>query len=278
MNTVNYFKIFYIHKFIKTDHFFVLPCPFMFIRGFLKSCLFIGLCVLAGCMPKPLIKAPGDPAIGVRIVWYGHSCFLIEDSVKRRFLIDPFNKRVGYKIMWSSPDVVLRTHDHFDHANLRRLSGYTLVKSTGVHTAAGVEVTGVLAYHDSSNGRVHGTTNIYIWEMGGVTLAHMGDIGQEALLPAQLGALKEVDVLFVPVGGKTTVDAEGAASLVKAIQPRIVVPMHYGCDQLRFYAFDPVEKFLVLFENVLELPDSEFQVRHASLPESLTVIVPKVPE
>ena len=71
---------------------------------------------------------------------------------------------------------------------------------------------------------------------------------------------------------------ETAASLVREIQPRVAIPMHYGNPQVRFFEFDPVEKFLKLFESVVTLPDSTYQVRRRDLPEDLTIFVPALPE
>ncbi len=232
---------------------------------------------LAGCFRRPLVKGPGDPSWGVQVDWRGHSCFLLRDSTERTFLTDPFDETVGYEPVWAAPDAVLVTHEHFDHDHLRRAVAYELVNSTGVHTVAGVEVTGVLGFHDDQAGRRHGTTRFYAWEMGGVRLAHLGDVGQTELTEDQKRALGPVDVLFVPVGGKTTVDAEGAAALVRQLNPRIVVPMHYGNERVRFFEFDPVDPFLKLFRNVKRLPGPDFQVKPEDLPPETTVYAPAVP-
>lgn len=224
------------------------------------------------------MKAPGDPEWGVRVKWYGHSCFTFQDSAGRLFLIDPFDETIGYSLAWVEPDAVLVTHEHFDHNHLRHAARYELVNSTGTHTVAGVEVTGIPGYHDNEEGRRNGTNRMYVWEMAGLRLAHLGDVGQDSLTAEQLAALKDVDVLFVPVGGKTTVDAPRAAAIVQAVRPRIAVPMHYGNEKVRFFEFDPVDPFLDIFENVLPLPDSGFQLTRGILPEDLTIYAPAVPD
>lgn len=234
--------------------------------------------LFAGCMPRKVAKGPGDSEVGVRVGWLGHSCFSLEDSMGRKFLVDPYQDTVGYKMVWTHPDAVLVTHEHFDHNHLDRVQTYDLVNSTGVHTVAGVEVSGGLAFHDDEGGRKNGTTRFYVWEMGGLRFAHLGDIGQTELTPDQKGALKDADVLFVPVGGRTTLDGARAAALVKALAPRVAVPMHYGNEKVRFFEFDPVDGFLAAFQNVLELPDSEFQIRRGTLPDKTTVYVPALPE
>lgn len=231
-----------------------------------------------GCAKRNLVKGPGDADWGVRVTWYGHSCFSFEDSVGRQILIDPFDESVGYDLAWIRPEAVLVTHEHFDHNNLRRAVSYQLMNSTGVSTVAGIEVTGILGYHDNEKGGRHGITRFYVWEMGGLRFAHLGDVGQSGLTSEQREGLGRVDVLFVPVGGKTTVDAAGAAELVREIVPRVVVPMHYGNKRVRFFEFDPVDDFLKLNENVLRLPEPDFQLRRSDLPPALTVYVPALPD
>jgi len=233
--------------------------------------------LLSGCFHRPGLKGPGDPEKGVTVRWYGHSCFTIEDSAGRLFEIDPFDQTVGHDLPYVDPDVVLLTHPHFDHNYPRMAVKYELMSSTGTSTVAGVEVTGIAGFHDAMEGRRHGPTNFYVWDMGGLRLAHLGDVGQKELSAAQLALLGRVDVLFVPVGGKTTVDAAGAANIVRVVNPRVAVPMHYDNPQVRFFKFDPVEPFLKLFENVQRLPHSDFQITRASLPAGLTVFVPALP-
>ncbi|MBI4396994.1 MAG: MBL fold metallo-hydrolase [Elusimicrobia bacterium] len=230
-----------------------------------------------GCFRRATVRGPGDPDWGVRITWHGHSCFSFEDSVGRLFQIDPFDESIGYKLAWVEPDVVLITHDHFDHSYLRHAAGFELVTSTGVHVVSGIEVTGLPGYHDAEEGKKHGLSRAYVWEMGGLRLAHLGDIGQNVLTPEQREGLQNIDILFIPVGGKTTVDAPAAARLIDEIHPRVVVPMHYGNEQVRFFEFEPVENFLDLYEEVLPLPETSFQMRRANLPEKLTIYIPSLP-
>jgi L-ascorbate metabolism protein UlaG (beta-lactamase superfamily) len=264
---------------------------------------------LTACFSRPLMKPPGDPEVGVSVRWWGHSCFSFRDSADRVLLIDPFDDTVGYSTPKIKPDAVLVTHDHFDHDAVPKTglpagggagaapagdareqnqkqshdrttapaSLFPIVRSTGTHIAAGIEVEGIMADHDDEGGRRNGTTRIYVWEMGGLRWAHLGDIGQKKLRPDQQAALAGVDVLFVPVGGRTTVDAFGAAELVKEVQPKVVIPMHYGTPRTRFYEFDPLRPFQTLFENVTLLPLGGFQLRRLDLPTETTVYIPAPP-
>lgn len=84
---------------------------------------------------------------------------------------------------------------------------------------------------------------MYVWEMAGLRWAHLGDIGQHAFRPDQKTELGAVDVLFVPVGGRTTVNAAEAAELVKEINPRSSFPCISARPAHRFFEFDPLGPF-----------------------------------
>ena len=266
---------------------------------------------LTACFSRPLVRPPGDPDIGVSVRWWGHSCFSFRDSADRVVLIDPFDDTVGYPTPRVKPDAVLITHEHFDHNAVPRLASplsaapgmrppsdkeshgneqqrppgrtpvapapFSIVRSTGTQTAAGIEITGVLADHDDEGGRRNGTTRIYVWDMGGLRWAHLGDIGQRALTLDQKAELVGVDVLFVPVGGRTTVNGAEAAALVKEIQPKVVIPMHFGTPRTRFFEFDPLGSFQAFFERVKLLPLGSFHLRHADLPTETTLYIPAPP-
>jgi L-ascorbate metabolism protein UlaG (beta-lactamase superfamily) len=78
--------------------------------------------------------------------------------------------------------------------------------------------------------------------VGGVRFCHLGDLGQAALRPKQVEAIGSVDVLFLPVGGGPTIGGESAADVVRALQPRLVVPMHFRTEAVNF--LDPPDAFL----------------------------------
>ncbi len=66
-----------------------------------------------------------------------------------------------------------------------------------------------------------------VWTLGGLKFAHLGDLGQDQLTPAQLADLNGVDVLFIPAGGFFTVTPQRAAAYVNELKPRVAILMHY---------------------------------------------------
>src|SRR6516164_6385727 len=78
------------------------------------------------------------------------------------------------------------------------------------------EVVGVASEHDPAAGSERGPNTIFVFTLDGLRIAHLGDLGQPALRPEQVGAIGEIDVLFVPAGGGPTIGGEAAAGVIRA--------------------------------------------------------------
>lgn len=175
--------------------------------------------------------------------WFKQSAFRWTDG-ERVVYIDPW----GTEEDATPADLILITHAHFDHfqpdevAKLRR-EGTQVVAPRDVAVELGGDVTPVapgerhdiggfhvetvpayntreeaLDFHPKANKWVG-----YLIDLGGHTYYHAGDTDH---LP-ELEPLK-TDVAFLPIGGHYTMNAEEAASLAKAIGPKLAVPMHFG--------------------------------------------------
>jgi L-ascorbate metabolism protein UlaG (beta-lactamase superfamily) len=91
-----------------------------------------------------------------------------------------------------------------------------------------VRVRNVPTYHDAEDGRLRGKNAVWIIEIDGLTICHLGDLGHP-LTPAQIKAIGPVDVLFIPIGGVYTLNGSAAKQVVDQLKPkRYVFPMHYG--------------------------------------------------
>lgn len=186
----------------------------------------------------------------VRITWLGHAFFLVE-SREGRVAIDPYNERVGYPMPDITAEVVLVTHEHGDHNNVGAIKGNPrVVRSVGQHEVGGVAVKGVATkhYHDPKDAR-RGDNTVFVWEQGGVRLAHCGDLGH-VLSDAQVAEVGAIDALMIPVGGFYTIDAAKAKSVVGQLRPKVVLPMHYRSEAVagRDSPLAPVDDFLGLMK------------------------------
>jgi L-ascorbate metabolism protein UlaG (beta-lactamase superfamily) len=168
-----------------------------------------------------------ETVIILKIFWLGHSCFKIEDDSGKVVVTDPFDDSVGYPIPNIRADVVIVSHDHHDHNNVKALGGDPkVVIGPGKKTAAGIEFEGTATYHDDRGGKLRGKNTIFCFEMDGVRICHLGDLGHQ-LGKKEAAALGKVDVLMIPVGGAFTLDGEGAKKVIGQIRPRIAIPMHF---------------------------------------------------
>jgi L-ascorbate metabolism protein UlaG (beta-lactamase superfamily) len=184
-----------------------------------------------------------------KIYWAGQSCFQISVSNSRDhsadIVIDPYlEEKVGLKLPNLSADILLVTHEHGDHNNIKGVKGEPfVVQGPGEYEVKGVFIQGIPSFHDDVNGKERGQNTIFVVEAEGIRFCHLGDLGQKTLTDEQLEKIDRVDVLMVPVGGEFTIDSSGAQKVIGQIEPKIVIPMHYALPKLK-YKLDDVSKFL----------------------------------
>jgi len=116
------------------------------------------------------------------------------------------------------------------------------VVGPGEYEIKGILIIGIPTFHDSVGGAKRGKNTIYVMEVDEVAVCHLGDLGH-VLTDDQVEELGEVDVLLLPVGGVSTVNAATAAEVVRQLEPRVVVPMHYKTPELK-WELEPRERFL----------------------------------
>ena len=174
----------------------------------------------------------------MKLTWLGHACFLLEEQ-GYRIVIDPYEGVAGYPPLQVSAHAVFCSHGHFDH---NAVNCVTLLPET----ESPFSVREVQTFHDDRNGALRGENIIRIFTAGGVSVAHLGDLGHQ-LTAAQLREIGSVDAALVPVGGVYTLDAAGAKSVCDALKPRCVLPMHYRHAPYGLAEVGGVEPFLALW-------------------------------
>ncbi|AWI07585.1 MBL fold metallo-hydrolase [Clostridium drakei] len=181
------------------------------------------------------------------ITWLGHSSFLIEDSHGRKVLTDPFDKSVGYKLFEGDVDLVTVSHHHFDHDYTEKINYDNLIDKSGFFNLSDIPVTGIPSYHDKVKGAKRGENIIFILNIDGYKVCHLGDLGY-ILSPEEIQSLGHIDVLFIPIGGNYTIDGKEASQVAKSINSPIVIPMHYKTPLLSF-ELEGLENFLTYMKN-----------------------------
>jgi L-ascorbate metabolism protein UlaG (beta-lactamase superfamily) len=114
---------------------------------------------------------------------------------------------------------------------------------------------GIPSFHDDTQGSQRGKNIIFAFELDGIRLCHLGDLGH-MLNQAQLDSIGKVDILFIPVGGAFTIDGDQANSVVAKLKPRLVIPMHFKTP-LCSIPLDGVYKFLAGKERVRRVKSLE---------------------
>ena len=174
----------------------------------------------------------------MKLTWLGHSCFLLEQD-GYRLVTDPYTGVEGYPLLSVSAHAVCCSHHHFDHDAVDAVTALPPVKSP--FTVREVETC-----HDEKGGALRGSNTARVFTAGGVSVAHLGDLGHQ-LSAEQLDAIGSVDAVLVPVGGVYTVDAAGAKAVCDALRPRCVIPMHYHHAPYGLPNVAGVEDFLRLW-------------------------------
>jgi L-ascorbate metabolism protein UlaG (beta-lactamase superfamily) len=176
------------------------------------------------------------------VTWLGHGCFRMRGR-NAAVVTDPYPPSLGPKLSRLDADVLTISHDHPNHSYTRAVSADAfLIVGPGEYEVQGVTVKGLPSFHDSSGGAEHGRNTIYVIEIDDVTVCHLGDLGHR-LIDADLEAIGTLDVLMVPVGGKNCLNAVTAAEVVRQLEPRLVVPMHYSLPAIKT-ELESLERFL----------------------------------
>ena len=213
------------------------------------------------------------------ITWYGQACFKLQ-SGNKALVLDPFSKSIGLTPPSIQADIVFVTHEHSDHSNIKAIKGdYFLVNGPGEYKIGGVKAKGITSFHDNEKGAKRGLNTLYLIESEGIRILHCGDLGQERLEEGQLDEIGQVDILMIPVGGFFTIDGHSAVGIIKEIQPRIVIPMHYKVPKLTIAELQGVDIFLKEFGDPDSVPQEKLAIKQKDFvgeEEKTKVIVMKI--
>ncbi len=213
------------------------------------------------------------------IKYLGHSCFFIKGK-EAKLVMDPFDpKFTGLKFPKTEADIVTVSHQHKDHNYLDGISGTPLIiQWPGQYEKKGMRVYGFKSYHDKKQGADLGENTIYRFEDEHLSVLHCGDLG---FVPDDkfIDEVGEVDILMVPVGGDSSIEPEEAVSLIKKIEPSIVIPMHYNRPELNQEVFGKkaqLSEFLKKFGAERVTPVAKLTVKKDELQEEMKVVVMEI--
>lgn len=206
----------------------------------------------------------------MEIIHLGHSSFKLigKDLV---IVADPFDpEKVGLKFPRTEADVVTISHNHPDHNAVGEVRGdFVCFDTPGEYEIKNAEIVGTASFHDAKQGGELGQNTIFSYEIDGINICHLGDLGAP-LSSDQLEKIDGVDILMIPVGGKYTIGAKEAAKVISEIEPKIVIPMHYRVGKMT--DLDSVDSFVKEIGKTPKKKDS-LKIQKKDLPEELEVYV-----
>jgi L-ascorbate metabolism protein UlaG (beta-lactamase superfamily) len=155
----------------------------------------------------------------MQIKWLGHASFLITSLDNIKIITDPYTTGHGlkYGTIEESADIVTVSHGHSDHNNINAVKNNPeILSKAGSLTAKGIKFTAVPVFHDDVRGKQRGNDLIFCFQVDGINLCHLGDLGHQ-LTQEQIREISPIDILFIPVGGYYTIDAEEATRVVQML-------------------------------------------------------------
>ncbi len=176
------------------------------------------------------------------ISWLGHSCFKIKGS-HATVITDPYSPSLGYSLGKPTARIVTVSHQHPGHSYVQGIGGEPrVITGPGEYEISGILIIGIATFHDAEGGGKRGKNTVYLMEVDEVSVCHLGDLGH-VLTAEQAEELGNVDILLLPVGGVSTINAPAAAEVVRRLEPKVVIPMHYKTQALS-WELEPVGRFL----------------------------------
>ena len=205
------------------------------------------------------------------VTWLGQSCFRLRGK-NAAVVTDPFPPSLGLRLPRQEAEVVTVSHEHENHSYLQAVrEGAFEIKGPGEYEIAGVSVIGLSTFHDTEKGAKRGRNTVYLIEIDDVTVCHLGDLGH-VLGDAEAETVSSVDVLLVPVGSRTAISAAQAAEVVRQLEPRYVIPMHYATPGLKVQ-LDGVDRFLKEMAVTAVEPMAKLSVQATSSTEFETKVI-----
>jgi len=202
----------------------------------------------------------------LQIRWHGHSCWEITND--KTIVTDPHDGRsIGIPAPIVQGDIILVSHDHYDHNSVKSVekTDSKIIKDSRKRTIDNIEIKGVEGFHDEAGGAKRGSNIMFKFKMDDITFCHLGDLGHD-LDEEQIEKIGEIDVLFIPIGGTFTIDAEKAWETIKKIKPKIAIPMHYKIGGLSL-PIEGIDPFLEENKYKVLHVGNEIDIEKEDLPE-----------
>lgn len=222
----------------------------------------------------------------MRLTWYGHAAFLLEDEALSRVILDPYRApNVGtYLPIDDWADIVAISHENEKYHSFVAgihgrdgekkpvvVDGLKLLAQNQPQTIRDIEFTATKVFENEAR---EGPIAMVGVTLDGLRFLHMGDCGH-ALSTAEIADCGPVDVLLALAGGAPTLELPDLVTFINALQTKIVIPMHFGNEKINLN-LRPVADFLSLLPQTMKVRHFDsptVSLSRADLPESTEVWV-----
>ncbi|MGI5823453.1 MAG: MBL fold metallo-hydrolase [Dethiobacteria bacterium] len=195
----------------------------------------------------------------ITLQYLGHSCFLL-DAAGLRILMDPYSPDVGYGRLNLETEIMTISHEHMDHNYAAASPGAEILRGLTLdglgwddasYTKKEISIFSMPTYHDGTAGRERGRNAAFVFDLGGLRVVHLGDLGH-LLNEGEIEKISPVDVLLIPVGGHYTLNAQEAQAVIAQLSPAVAIPMHYQTEITKNWPLAGLQPFVEAVEKVKE--------------------------
>jgi L-ascorbate metabolism protein UlaG (beta-lactamase superfamily) len=201
-------------------------------------------------------------------VTYPYNSYLITSSAGATAVVDPTSMPSKEKLL-IDPVIIVSTHTHFDHVDpdfIHSCDCEKIIAVMGDITVGDFHAFTILSSHSDDNiGETSGNL-IVVFEVDGLRIAHMGDIGQTFLTEEQLEQLGEIDIVFMQFDNSysgMSVKNEKGFALIEQLNPKIIIPTHYKTSEKEtlIEKYGPITELDdILAISVSDLPEDTLNV------------------
>ena len=220
----------------------------------------------------------------MKVKWYGHASFIVSDGDGKSVITDPYTPETsGYQPIPDHPDIVVTSslndsfHDRSDliGGDPERINMLEVARGGGQVQCKSVTFRAI----ESSEMYDHPEHEpdkcaMYRWEMDGISIGHMGDVGNP-FTPEEYDFFRDLDVFLVLAGDVPTIRLEDLKQVIDRVRPKLVIPMHFRTLRYKPRNMQWITAFLSHFDDA----DVDFQsnweveLNAADLPKSTRVLV-----
>jgi L-ascorbate metabolism protein UlaG (beta-lactamase superfamily) len=163
------------------------------------------------------------------ITHHGKQFFKLQTG-DRVIALNPIAKDSKFKVSGFGADVALISANHSDYNGVDTVTYGDrvpfVIKGPGEYEISGIMIRGY-----ASKGSDNLINTLYYFEFDDIKICFLGALYEGVLSTEAREAIDSVDILFVPIGGKSVINAETAAKLARTFEAKMVIPMDYGNDQ-----------------------------------------------